>query len=191
MEYKTIEFGGFILKIEQEQEPENPRDWDNRATMYCEHRNYSLGDSDAEKIAIDDENYYILPLYLYDHSGITMNTTGFSCPWDSGQVGIIYMHKTESEEGAGLTRERAEEIMVQEVKTYDQYLRGEVYGFILEKTFPDKEIDGKIYSAENEELDSCWGFTGDTFEESGIMDCIFDGNDLPKDVEKKFREELK
>ena len=28
----------------------------------------------------------ILPLYLYDHSGITMNTCGFSCPWDSGQV---------------------------------------------------------------------------------------------------------
>lgn len=32
----------------------------------------------------------ILPLYLYDHSGITMNTCGFSCPWDSGQVGWIY-----------------------------------------------------------------------------------------------------
>ena len=34
--------------------------------------------------------FVILPLYLYDHSGITMNTTGFSCPWDSGQVGWIY-----------------------------------------------------------------------------------------------------
>ena len=30
------------------------------------------------------EGMVILPLYLYDHSGITMNTTGFSCPWDSG-----------------------------------------------------------------------------------------------------------
>ena len=35
----------------------------------------------------------ILPLYLYDHSGITMNTCGFSCPWDSGQVGWIYADK--------------------------------------------------------------------------------------------------
>ena len=26
------------------------------------------------------EGMVILPLYLYDHSGITMNTTGFSCP---------------------------------------------------------------------------------------------------------------
>ena len=34
--------------------------------------------------------YTILPLYLYDHSGLSMNTSGFSCPWDSGQVGWIY-----------------------------------------------------------------------------------------------------
>ena len=31
--------------------------------------------------------------FIYDHSGITMNTTGFSCPWDSGQVGWIYCSK--------------------------------------------------------------------------------------------------
>ena len=31
----------------------------------------------------------MLPLYLYDHGGIIMNTTGFICPWDSGQVGWI------------------------------------------------------------------------------------------------------
>jgi hypothetical protein len=34
-------------------------------------------------------NYVVLPVYIYDHSGITLNTTGFSCPWDSGQVGWI------------------------------------------------------------------------------------------------------
>ena len=37
--------------------------------------------------------YVILPLYLYDHSGITMSTGPFSCPWDSGQVGWIYASK--------------------------------------------------------------------------------------------------
>ena len=35
----------------------------------------------------------ILPLYLYDHSGISMKTTPFSCQWDSGQVGWIYVEK--------------------------------------------------------------------------------------------------
>jgi hypothetical protein len=32
----------------------------------------------------------ILPLYLYDHGGITISCSPFSCPWDSGQVGWIY-----------------------------------------------------------------------------------------------------
>jgi hypothetical protein len=34
-----------------------------------------------------------LPVYLYEHSGQTINTTGFSCNWDSGQVGYIYIYK--------------------------------------------------------------------------------------------------
>lgn len=45
-----------------------------------------------------DKYYIILPLFLYDHSGITMNTSGFNCPWDSGQVGIIYISKKKAKE---------------------------------------------------------------------------------------------
>ena len=30
------------------------------------------------------KNLIVLSLYLYDHSGITMSTSRFSCPWDSG-----------------------------------------------------------------------------------------------------------
>ena len=36
------------------------------------------------------KGFTMLPLYLYDHSGITMSISPFSCPWDSGQVGWIY-----------------------------------------------------------------------------------------------------
>lgn len=39
------------------------------------------------------EHAVVLPLYLYDHGGITMNTGGFSDPWDSGQVGFIFVSK--------------------------------------------------------------------------------------------------
>ena len=31
-----------------------------------------------------DAQVVMLPLYLYDHGGLTMNTSAFSCPWDSG-----------------------------------------------------------------------------------------------------------
>lgn len=90
----------------------------------------------------------VLPLYLYDHSGITMRTSPFSCPWDSGQVGFIYATfdqiKTETAGGRG-SRKLAEKILKGEVETYDQYLTGDVYGYVLD----DK------YGSE-----SCWGFYG-------------------------------
>jgi hypothetical protein len=47
---------------------------------------------------LEDAPLYCLPLYLYDHSGITMNTTGFHCGWDSGQVGLIYITEEDAKE---------------------------------------------------------------------------------------------
>lgn len=54
------------------------------------------GPVDERLLKVISEKYIVLPLYLYDHSGITMNTTGFSCPWDSGQVGWIYASKEDA-----------------------------------------------------------------------------------------------
>ena len=81
---------------------ESPREWDNAGHMVCWHRHYNLGDKhkfydpeDFEETAKDwkgnDRIAVILSLYLYDHSGITMSCSPFSCPWDSGQVGYIYL----------------------------------------------------------------------------------------------------
>lgn len=81
-----------------------------------------------------EKNLIYLPLYLYDHGGITMNTTGFSCGWDSGQVGYIYITreklKKEYGENIRFTRdftERIEGYLRAEVETYDQYLTGDVW----------------------------------------------------------------
>ncbi len=93
----------------------------------------------------------ILPLYLYDHSGITMNTCGFSCPWDSGQVGWIYADKRRIEAEYGKvtpeTVEKACQVLEGEVKSYDYFLTGQCYGFQLFR--------------EDVEVDSCWGFLGE------------------------------
>jgi hypothetical protein len=65
------------------------------------HKNYILGDKHNLKTedfeSFDEmaesvlDNGIYLPLYLYDHSGITMSYKPFGCRWDSGQVGFIYM----------------------------------------------------------------------------------------------------
>ena len=100
-----------------------------------------------------DDKIFMLSLFIYDHSGITMNTTGFHCPWDSGQVGFIYVTKSDirSEWGkqriSSKLRETVFNNLRAEVETYDQYLTGDVWGY----TITDRH--GDI-------VDSCWGFYG-------------------------------
>ncbi|MCQ0090365.1 hypothetical protein [Roseovarius sp. M141] len=164
------------IKIVPDPDPENPRDYDNLGTMSCWHRRYMLGDKhdreDPRDLLVDlcgldgdtdlpmnalieraSRRAVILPLYLYDHSGITMNTTGFHCLWDSGQVGYIYVTLDDIRKDYGVTRvsknlrTRIADHLRQEVQTYDHYLTGNCYGFIVEK--------------DDDEVASCWGFLGD------------------------------
>ena len=97
-----------------------------------------------------DAGYVALPLYLYDHSGITMSTGGFSCPFDSGCVGVIVCDAETVEKEFGGDRDRAESALRAEVEEYDDYLTGNVWGWIYEK-FEDDE-----WYVE----DSCYGFYG-------------------------------
>lgn len=97
-----------------------------------------------------EKHYVILPIYLYDHSGITINNSGFHCPWDSGQIGWIYASHKEIEQNYGAvsqeTIDKSKELLRGETAEYDSYLRGECYGYTIEK-------DG-------EEIESCWSFIG-------------------------------
>jgi len=202
--------GDYRIRIVSDDDPMHPRqDMDNIAKMACWHSWYDLGDklefSQPEDLEwrIEKEGFLNLPLYLYDHSGITMNTTGFSCGWDSGQVGIIYisledalehfeipainvppnpgihpddyedLNKTAKKKIDADYKRRAKFLrkllgkdnitkmisyMEGEVKVYDDFISGNVYGFIVEKREAEKEDED---DEEWEELDSCWGFYGD------------------------------
>lgn len=105
--------------------------------------------------ALASEKNTILPLYLYDHSGISMSVGSFigraqHAQWDSGQVGWIYATPEDIEKEYGdlspESYEKAEALLNSEVETYDLYLRGQCYGFRLFEN--------------GEETDSCWGFLG-------------------------------
>ena len=90
----------------------------------------------------------VLPLYMYDHSGITINTTGFSCKWDSGQVGWVWITRSDAEKMgcADWSEEKLLEAIRAEVSEYDSFLLGEVYGY-------------RVLKGE-EELDAVFGFIG-------------------------------
>jgi len=159
----------YRLKIVPEGDSSNPRtEFDNLGTMVCWHGRYTLGDVQPksrpgdymESEGISDETHVILPLYLYDHSGITISTSPFSCPWDSGRVGFIYAKRGAED----TTDERLERYLKGEVDTYDAYISGEVYGFVLERAVPFKKErgDGKVTEGVDwDEECSCWGFYRD------------------------------
>lgn len=167
--------GKYLIEIEQDTTPESPRSWDNLGKMVCFHRRYSLGDKhdynsddysgwdeQLKVISKNEDVCVILPLYLYDHSGITMKTTSFGCPWDSGQVGWIFISKDKVRKEYSVKRiskklkERITGYLINEVKTYDQYLTGEVYGYKIHEI---KTCE--LGHEHREELDSCWGFYGE------------------------------
>jgi hypothetical protein len=117
-----------------------------------------------------------MPLYLYDHSGITMSTSKFSCPWDSGQIGFIFCTNDKALEEWGSkglppqqrmsprVRQKAIDYMTGEVETYDQFIRGDVYGFVVERD------DGEELSSG--EIDSCWGYHGIEAAKEAAMEVV-------------------
>lgn len=184
MERVFVNKKGEVLKIIQDVDSESPREWDNLGTMSCFHNRYNLGDSDPI-VSSDDYNSWdemkealikkhnakiVLPLYLYDHSGITISTSPFSCRWDSGQVGFIWISAEKIRKEYSVKRiskkllEKVETYLKSEVKTYDQYLIGDVYGF-------------QLYDKDENLLDSCWGFYGDDPTENEMTD-YFDFEDF-------------
>jgi len=151
-------YKGYVIELHRDLDPINPREWDNLGTMVCCHRRYNLGDEQASSEEIkelmerDDVEY--LPLYLYDHGGLAMNTGGFyhcdSLRWDWGMVGIIYVThekiKQEYGEVNDETIQRALRVLESEVKTYSHYLQGLVYGYAIRR------------EGSHEIIDSCYGY---------------------------------
>lgn len=171
-----------ILKLCQGDSDLNPRFDDNLGTMICFHNKYDLGDlndkynrddyscwKDIEDIILVKEKpIVILPLYLYDHSGITISTEPFNCKWDSGQVGYIYITQKnidllgtsiKDDETWGEYKERLTKQIINEVKEYDYYIRGEVYSILIQNP------EGCI-------IDSISGFLGDDWATNGMSDYL-------------------
>jgi len=198
---EVLDIDGFKVKIFHDSAPQSPREWDNLGTMVCWHRKYCLGDEQRTDSVEDwmkeiicnltGEDYddpseafsklfISLPLYLYDHSGITMSTGPFSCPWDSGQVGYIYVstEKVKKEYGwkhmINSRQEKIEQHLKYEVEVYDQFLRGDIYGY-------------RIEDADGIETDSCWGYFGSDHEKSGLLENV--RNVIDWDIQHKIRQE--
>ena len=172
--YDTIELDDITVEVYQDTNPESPREWSNIGVIVCWHNRYDLGDKhnfgepDEFYEWLKDNPAIVLPLYLYEHGGITMSCSNSGYPFtdmfDAGQVGYIYITREKIRQEYGwkyLTSSRIATIktyLMNEVHTYDDYLTGNVYGYITR------------CNQCGAELDSCWGFYGSNWKQNGLLD---------------------
>ena len=160
------------LRIEFDLSEGDSRSWDNLTRMVCFHNRYKLGDDhnynkndynsfDELKEAIEEKEtvLFIKPLYLYDHSGITISTDTFNCNFDSGQIGWVYITK-ELRDTLGVSDNDLEKQLIGEVETYDKEVRNDVYSF---SCYKDDVL-----------VDSCGGFYGADLKANGMLEHIPD-----------------
>lgn len=199
-EVKSFKVGDLTVTIYYDEDPINPREeYDNFGTMVAFHKRYNLGDKtdfkssnygswrELEKDLIENHDAaVILPLWLYDHSGLRISTGSFMgraqhAEWDSGRVGFTYATRADVEKEFGVVLpeklhgkyagkrwfgpevkkalEDAERTLVSDVETYDLYLSGQVYGYEVREGDKEDPETGEV--TEGEVIDSCWGFIGD------------------------------
>ncbi len=173
---------GLTLIVSADPDPVNPRaEFEQLGTLVCWHRRYALGDkydwSSPEEFeaAMEECRHVRLPVFMYDHSGITIATAPFSCSWDSGQIGWIFVEWTKLRAAFPKLRRHADletegkRVLRAEIAELDQYLTGDVWCARIET--PDGDV-----------RDSCCGFFGGGY-------AIEEGRRMLADCAEDFRRE--
>jgi len=191
------------LKVEQDEDPEDPRDWGDLGIMVAFHKRYNLGDktdltsdqfnnwNEVEDYLIKHEKAkVILPLYVYEHGGLAIRTGPFfedPGGWDSGRVGFIYTTEKKIKEIYGDKKPSEKEIkdaLESEVRTYNDYLEGNIYRLVLEKK--EKCNLGHTHT---EVIDSISNVYGNPSEDE-VLDFLNNYVTVEKDLEP-YLEDLK
>ncbi len=169
-EEETIPHKGYMIVISNDDNPFNPREDDDEIiTFHIAHRNYSFGDKNYKDIeSINKANReahrigdIVLPLYMYEHGGITISLTPFSCPWDSGQLGFVQVSRKAMIENWGKKnftpklKKKALEVAESTVKYFDDYLTGNVHRYDICPIDEDGEYDT------DDSIESCGNYIGD------------------------------
>jgi hypothetical protein len=169
---------------------DSPREWCSNVARLClSHRRYDLpweDDTAGERVqeAMDRgglrlaarylsvvHDAVVLPVWGYEHGAITFSagqrTGAYRDVWDSGLAGLAYITRDVARAelrtpGEGETLDDvAEQAITGEVETYAAWSRGEVYGWIVERR-PLDEYGDADELAMWEDLDSVWGYVGET-----------------------------
>lgn len=146
--YKDIH--GQFFKFFYDNSTDSSRNGTNVATILTWERDYDSPDENddtfeefAEKHGVDiskpwnlndviasmkKEGYYAVPVYALRHGVAHYSIYDFHDQWDSGVVGVAFCKKRE---GLPDNDDFLRRIIDREVKTYDAWVNGEIYGVVL------------------------------------------------------------
>jgi hypothetical protein len=132
------EYKGCTITIEVDPKPVNPREKDNLGTIVCFYQGQDLGDchvfdSPAEVVAhIKETKAVSLPIY-----------SELPCPvfngWDTKQLGVIFSEayriykEFNVKKVSQKVRKQVVDLLTEELHTYDNFLRGDIYRFKIIK----------------------------------------------------------
>lgn len=160
---KSVNYRGRTIEIHQDEDARSPQeDGDLGLFLIANHRQFYVPAPGAAKRIDNDpevakspftKTHWIFPLEAYIHSGVRLafGSEG-NFPdrrWDVSQVGWVFASKKEWRLSA-----KARKAAASYIETWNQYLGGEVYGYIVGE-------------------ESCWGFYGLEYcieEAKGVVD---------------------
>lgn len=120
--------------------------WEVLCDAYMEHITQSLN---SERLELVEEAYKI--------KGYTTHRTTVTGCVQREWVEVLAVATPEWAELVGAPKDTNKRQLEYAAELYGQWAFGEVYGFVIKQ---GEEI-----------LESCWGFFGDNFEESGLLPC--------------------
>ena len=150
--YKSEKINGYTVNVSVDPFPDNPRNWDNLGVMYFEKmRNWNFQDvtipeywidENGESWDISDQDSFeawrgsegdrlaiVLPIYVYEHSGIVLRTRQTTPAGRISGYIVVTEDKLLKEYGKidDETKKTATEVLSSEVDIYSAYVNGDVY----------------------------------------------------------------
>jgi len=195
---ETLKYEGVTVQIFQDMDDEGPDKWgDDGLFLVAFHRDFCVErkdfDEDLCRSVMTDcldeydepwdyakevkKKYHVFGLEAYIHGGVALSLAHEGNfpdrQWDVSQLGCVFVSKKEWR-----LRKSAKKAAEGHIKTWNEYLRGDVYGYVAE------DADG--------ESDSCWGFYGMEYvleEAKGAAEWL--AKDMRKRHENRKKAEIK
>jgi hypothetical protein len=151
---ETINYRGVDIEIYYDENAQSPDDWGNTdAFLVYTHRDFEVRRAGffPQDIFRETEplykGYFYFVVYANIHSGVILSLTHDGNRWDTSSTGYVLVKKDEHHK----TKEEALLLAQSIIEEWNEYLGGEVYGYMTE-------------------YESCWGYYGEEGKKEMIQE---------------------